>query len=258
MTRPPAFDLAGRVALVTGASSGLGERFARILAASGARVVLAARRRDRLLATCQEIGAAGGQAIAVEMDVTDEASTIAAYDAAEAAFGTVTSIIANAGMNSEGRALDISAEAFDEVFAVNTRGAFLTAREGARRLIATRGQSRPEGRIVLVSSITAQAVSPGLATYAASKAATLQMGRVLARDWIRQGINVNMLLPGYIRTEINAEWFDTEGGVAQIARFPRRRLLEAGELDAPLLYLASDASAGVTGSAFTIDDGQTL
>ena len=205
-----------------------------------------------------EIAAAGGEAIALELDVADEASTIAAFDAAEAAFGPVTSIIANAGVNSEVSAVDLPVETFDDLFAVNVRGVFLTLREGARRLMADRSPERPEGRFVIISSVTAQAVSAGLAPYSASKAAVLQMGKVLARDWIRKRINVNMMLPGYIRTEINAEWFNGEAGARQIAAFPRRRLVEPGELDAMALYLASDASAGVTGAAFTIDDGQTL
>lgn len=258
MTNAPIFDLSGRVALVTGASSGLGQRFGRILAASGAAVALAARRTDRLEATRAEIEAAGGRAIAVEMDVADDASVIAAYDACEAAFGTVDTIVANAGMNSEGMATDLSAEEFDQVMAVNLRGAFLTAREGAKRLMAAGSRDKGHGRIVITASITAFAVDAGLAAYSASKAGVLQMGKVLAREWIRQGINVNMICPGYIRTEINADWFDTAGGEKQIQTFPRRRLMDEGSLDTMLLYLASDASAEITGASFTLDDGQSL
>lgn len=254
----PKFDLAGRVALVTGASSGLGKRFATILAASGAAVILAARRTDRLDETCAAIAATGGRAIAVAMDVADETSTIAAYDAAEAAFGPVDTIVANAGMNSEGSVLDLPIAEFDRVMAVNLRGVFLTVREGARRLIADGSRDHQRGRIVITASITAEAISPGLAVYSASKAGVVQFGKVLARDWVRHGINVNMICPGYVRTEINGDWFDTEGGARQIAKFPRRRLMEQNELDTMLLYLASDASAGVTGSSFTIDDGQSL
>ncbi|MDB5715825.1 MAG: family oxidoreductase [Sphingomonadales bacterium] len=254
----PVFDLSGRVALVTGASSGIGERFATILAASGAAVVLAARRADRLEQACAAIKAKGGRAIAVAMDVADEPSTIAAYDAAEAAFGPVDTIIANAGMNSEGSVLDLSVEEFDRVMAVNFRGVFLTAREGARRLIANGSRETGRGRIVITASITADTVSPGLAIYSGSKAGVVRMGKVMAREWVRQGINVNMICPGYIKTEINGDWFETEGGAKQIAKFPRRRIMEQGELDTMLLYLASDASAGVTGTSFTIDDGQSL
>jgi len=258
MSKPPVFDLSGRVALVTGASSGLGERFARVLAGSGAKVVLGARRADKLEALKVEIIAAGGEAIAVSLNVADEASTIAAYDAAEAAFGPVDTVIANAGMNIEGSIVDLPIEAFDEVMGVNLRGVFLTVREGGRRLLAAGSRERGHGRIVITSSVTAQHVSPGVAVYSASKAAVLQMGRVLARDWARQGINVNMICPGYIRTALNSDWFDTEWGQKQMNGFPRKRLMEEGDLDAMVLYLASDASRAVTGTAFTVDDGQTL
>lgn len=258
MANAPLFDLSGRVALVTGASSGIGDRWGRILAKAGAKVVLAARRADRLEAVREAIVAAGGEAIAVGLDVSDEASTIAAYDAAEKAFGVVDTIVANAGMNSEGMATDLSVDEFDQVMGVNVRGVFLTVREGARRLIADNAKEKQHGRVVINASITANRVSPGLAAYSASKAAVQQMGRVLARDWARQGINVNTICPGYIRTELSGEWFDTELGLKQINGFTRRRLMEESDLDVPLLYLCSDAARGVTGSSFTIDDGQTL
>jgi NAD(P)-dependent dehydrogenase (short-subunit alcohol dehydrogenase family) len=252
------FDLSGRVALVTGASSGLGARFARQLAASGAKVAVAARRTDLLDDLSAAIVASGGQAFAVAMDVADEASVIAGYDAIEVALGPVDSIVANAGMNVEAAAVDLAADDFARVMAVNVTGVFLTVREGARRLIAAGARERGHGRVVVVSSITANAVEPGLAAYSASKAAVLQMGRVLARDWARQGINVNSICPGYIRTELNSDWFDSEFGQKQLARFPRKRLMDAAGLDAMLLYLCSDASAAVTGASFTLDDGQSL
>jgi NAD(P)-dependent dehydrogenase (short-subunit alcohol dehydrogenase family) len=252
------FDLTGRVVLVTGASSGLGENFARILARAGAKVVLAARRTDRLKSVCADIKAAGGDAIAVTMDVTDEASTIAAYDAAEAAFGPVTSIIANAGMNIEKPIFDMTVAEFDQIYAVNQRGVFLTVREGARRLIAGGSKQSGVGRVVIISSITANSIWPGLSPYAGTKAAVQQMGKVMARDWARLGINVNSICPGYIETEINGGFLETEHGARMVASFPRKRLESVGDLDAMLLYLASDASAGVTGASFTIDDGQSL
>ena len=258
MSKPPIFDLSGRVALVTGASSGLGERFARVLAASGAKVVLGARRADKLETLKAEIIAAGGEAIAVSLDVADEASVIAAYDAADAAFGPVDTVIANAGMNLEGAIVDLAVEDFDAVMSVNLRGVFLTVREGARRLMAAGSRERGHGRMVITCSVTASHVSPGVAVYSASKAAVLQMGRVLARDWARSGINVNMICPGYIRTALNSDWFDTEWGQKQVDRFPRKRLMAEEDLDAMVLYLASDASRAVTGTAFTVDDGQTL
>jgi NAD(P)-dependent dehydrogenase (short-subunit alcohol dehydrogenase family) len=254
----PSFDMTGRTALITGASSGLGRRFARVLAAEGANVVLAARRIDRLRALAEEIKAAGGQAIALAMDVTDEASVVAGYDAAEAAFGVVDTVIANAGMNSRGLATEVSAEEFDTVMAVNVRGPFLTAREGARRMIAAGSRDNGRGRVVLIASIGGVKVLPGLSAYCTSKAAVVMMGKSLAREWANRGVNVNVVCPGYIETELNAEWFAEEGGLKQIAGFPRRRLMIEADLDPTLLYLASDASRAVTGSVFTIDDGQTL
>jgi NAD(P)-dependent dehydrogenase (short-subunit alcohol dehydrogenase family) len=252
------FDMTGRTALITGASSGLGRRFAQVFAAHGARVVLAARRIDRLQALKAEIEAAGGQALAVAMDVADEASVIAGYDAAEAAFGTVDTVIANAGMNSRGLATEVSAAEFDTVMAINVRGPFLTAREGARRMIAAGSRETGRGRVVLVASIGGLKVLPGLTAYCTSKAAVIMMGKSLAREWANRGVNVNVVCPGYIETELNAEWFAEEGGQKQVAGFPRRRLMEEADLDPTLLYLASDASRAVTGSVFTIDDGQTL
>ena len=176
--------LAGRVILVTGASSGLGAHFAVMLAARGARLVLGARRRPLLADVESAIVAAGGQAISVALDVTDPASVAAAYDVAEQAYGPVDTVIANAGTNVEGPAIDLDIADFDQVMAVNVRGLFLTVREGARRLMAIDPAQRRDGRIVIISSITAQSVSPGLAVYSASKAAVLQLGRVLARDWL--------------------------------------------------------------------------
>lgn len=250
--------LAGRVALVTGASSGLGARFAQVLASNGASVVVGARRTAQLDELVGTIEQDGGTALAVQMDVTDEASVIAACDAAATRFGPVDTVIANAGMSIAGAALDIDAAAIDAVMAVNVRGVFLTAREGARRMIAAGSAQSRRGRIVIISSITATAVAPGLGLYAASKAASLQLGRTLARDWSRLGINVNILCPGYIETDLNQEWFRTEAGERQIAKWPRRRLMANDALDDALLYLASDESAYVTGTVMTVDDGQSL
>jgi NAD(P)-dependent dehydrogenase (short-subunit alcohol dehydrogenase family) len=221
-------------------------------------MVLAARRTDRLEKLQREIEENGGRAMAVALDVGDEASTIAAFDAAEAAFGPVDSVIANAGVSTEGPALALDMDAFAQLIGVNVRGAFLTVREGARRMIAAGSAERQHGRIVIVSSITATHVSPGLAIYSASKAAVLQMGKVLARDWARLGINVNMILPGYIQTELNDDFFGSEAGERFVARFPRRRLMAADDLMPMLAYLASDASRAITGAAFTLDDGQSL
>jgi NAD(P)-dependent dehydrogenase (short-subunit alcohol dehydrogenase family) len=248
--------LAGRIVLITGASSGIGARFAQVAAREGAAVVLAARRVDRLQALRDEIAGAGGRALAVAMDVSDEASVIAAYDAAEAAFGPVTGVVANAGVQAEGRAMDLDVAAFDQLFAVNVRGVFLTAREGARRMRDAGVAER--GRIVLISSITAQMRTTGTVAYSASKAAVTHMGKLMAREWARSGPNVTILSPGYIQSELAGDWFETEGGKKHMATWPRRRILDEDALDSTLVYLLSDESKGVTGSDFVIDDGQSL
>ena len=250
--------LAGRTILITGASSGIGAALARAAARAGAKVAAAARRADKLEALVAEITAAGGTARAFAMDVEDETSVIAGYDAIEAAFGAPESVIANAGINVEGSALDIAIEDFDKVLAVNTRGVFLTAREGARRMIKAGSPASERGRILLVASIGAHKVLPGLTAYVASKAATAHMGKSLAREWARKGISVNVLCPGYIRTELNDDWFDSEGGQKLVASFPRKRLMETSDLEAMALYLTSDAARSVTGGVFTVDDGQSL
>ena len=247
--------LAGRVVLVTGASSGIGAQLARAAAAAGAKVALAARRTDRLDALVAQIGPA---AAAFALDVEDEASVIAAYDAIEASLGPVDSVIANAGISIMGSALEIAIEDFDKILAVNTRGMFLTAREGARRMIAAGSPASGRGRVLLVASIGAHTVLPGVTAYCTSKAGTAMMGKSLAREWARKGINVNVLCPGYIRTELNSDWFDQEGGQRLVASFPRKRLMAESDLEAMALLLCSDAGASITGGVFTVDDGQSL
>lgn len=246
------FDLSGRNALVTGASSGLGARFGRLLAQSGANVSLAARRKDRLETLADELGE---NAAAISMDVAQEASIIAGFDAAEDAFGTVDTLVANAGIDGAGMATSITEEEIERVLSVNLKGAILTAREGAKRMIAAGTQ---QGRIVITASITAFEPSPGLVAYAASKAGVVQAARSMAREWARAGICVNTISPGYIRTEINDDWFDTDPGKKQISRFPKRRLMGEEGLDAMVLFLSSDAAEFVTGTDFVLDDGQTL
>jgi NAD(P)-dependent dehydrogenase (short-subunit alcohol dehydrogenase family) len=258
MAEQPKFDLSGRVALVTGASSGLGAGFAKALAAAGARVVLAARRADKLAEQVAAIEAAGGEAVAVSMDVTNEASTIAAYDAAEAAFGTVDTIIANAGVATEKMAMSLSAADIDGLLAANIRGVFLTATEGAKRLDAAGSRDKQHGRIILIGSITADKIFPATSVYGATKAAVRHLGRSLAREWARRGINVNIIQPGYFESEMTASLFESDVGAQMVKSFPRQRMRPASDLHAPLLFLASDASVGVTGSVITIDDGQSL
>ena len=248
-------SLVGRIALITGASSGIGAHLARLYVAAGARVVLAARRIDRLAALSAELG---GAAHAVAMDVTDEASIIAGFDAAEAHFGTPDTVLANAGIAEAGRALDLPVEAVRRVIDTNFTAVYLTAREAARRMIRAGSKETGRGRIILTGSITAELTGEGDSAYAASKAGVVHLGRQFAREWARQGINVNTVQPGYILTEIDADWFATEGGQKQIARWPRRRLTPIEALDGPMLFFASDASAHVTGAHITVDDGQSL
>jgi NAD(P)-dependent dehydrogenase (short-subunit alcohol dehydrogenase family) len=258
MTTVPQFDLSGRVALVTGASSGFGAHFSRLLAAAGAAVVMGARRADRLAALEAEIRAAGGKALAVSLDVADEAATIAAYDAAEAAFGTVDTIIANAGTADDQLSVRVEMDSFDRVVATNLRGPFLTVREGARRLIAAGSAERENGRVVIIGSITSRKAFSGSTPYSATKAGVTQMAKLMAREWARKGINVNVIEPGYFPTEITGELMESDMGDMLLKSFPRRRWCDIPAMDVPLLYLCSDLSRFVTGSVYTIDDGQTL
>jgi len=245
------FDLTGRTVIVTGASAGIGAGFARLCARAGARVVLGARRTPTALAA--EIGG-----LAVPLDVADEASVVAAYDAAEARFGTVDSIVANAGTGTGGHATAIPVAGLQGVLNTNLLGAMLTAREGARRLIAAGSRETQRGRVVLIGSTTALRAGMGDSLYAATKAGIEHLARNLAREWVRQGINVNCLHPGIIPSEANTEWFASERGQQNILAQHRRRILDADALDDMLLYLLSDRSRQVTGATFTIDDGQSL
>ena len=254
MSRPN-FSLDGRIALITGASSGIGAHLARLFVQAGAKVVLGARRVDRIAALSHAIGE---NALAVAMDVTDEASIVAAFDAAQARFGTPDTVLANAGMADAGRAIDLAVDQVRRVIDTNFTAVYLTAREAARRMIAAGSKQSGRGRIVLTGSITAEMTGQGDSAYAASKAAVVHLGRQLAREWARQGINVNTVQPGYILTEIDADWFATEGGRAQVQTWPRKRLTPIEALNDPMLFFASDASAHVTGAHITVDDGQSL
>lgn len=246
--------LAGRTALVTGASSGLGRHCALVLARAGARVAITGRRVERLEALCEEIAAFDGRALPLPQDITDAAAIPRLIDQAETELGPVTILLNNAGLNVQGRLIDQTPESFDAIMATNLRGAFFMATEIARRLI-DRGE---QGRIINMASIGADTVLPGLGLYCTSKAAVAMMTRSMAYEWARYGINVNALAPGFIETELNDTWFASDKGQAQIRGFPRRRLMEAQDLDGLLLLLASDASRAITGAVLTIDDGQSL
>lgn len=249
---------AGRVALVTGASSGIGALFAAELAGRGAKVVLAARRQDKLSDLVDRIKAAGGQAHAVSMDVREEASVIAAYDQAEAAFGLVDTVVANAGVNVESAAVKLSIEQFDAIHAVNSRGVFLTVREGGKRLIKAGKEHSARGRVVVLASMGGVQPLPYLVAYCGSKAAAVMMARGFAKEWVRFGICVNALCPGYMLTDINREWFESDPGLEMIEELPRSRLMPEGAILPMMVQLTSDDSAYTTGGVFQIDDGQLL
>ena len=248
--------LAGRICLITGASSGFGAHFARVAVREGARVLLGARRAERLAALASELGEAN--ALAVDMDVTSEPSTIAAFDAAEKAFGPVDTVIANAGVSNTGRATEIPAADLQSLFDTNLLGLYLTAREGARRMMLAGSRESGRGRILLVGSMGAIAPFPGGSAYCASKAGVASLARSFGSEWVRQGINVNVLQPGFIQTELAGDWFQSEGGKAQIAGFQRRRLQPIESLDEPMVYFCSDASLHTSGAVLSLDDGQSL
>ena len=247
-----------KIALVTGASGGLGAHFARVLAQAGAEVVLAARRLELVESGAAEIIAAGGKAHARVLDVADVSQIGPLFDELGQAVGPVSILINNAGVGGEGRALDLTPEAWDQAFDVNVRGVFFCAQAAARQMIAADLAKSGGGRIVNIASIAAHTVLPGLSAYNASKAAVGMLTKALAREWARHQIAVNALCPGYVETDINSDWFATEGGQKQIRGFPRRRLIEATDLDAALLMLSGPAAAAITGTLVTVDDGQSL
>ncbi len=247
-------DFSGRVAFVTGASSGLGRHFADLLAKRGARVAIASRRMDRLTAFANELGNAGAKVVPISLDITDAKQIPRALDEAEALLGPIDVLVNNAGMSVQGLAVEFSAETFDSVMNTNVRGPFLLATDVGRRMISRKSA----GRIVNIASIGSFRVLPGLTAYCTSKAALAMMTQCLAREWARHDINVNALCPGYIETELNAQWFLSEKGTAQVKSFPRRRLARERDLDDAFLLLASAASRGITGSLLTVDDGQSL
>ena len=248
------FSLEGKIALVTGASSGLGLHFAKVLAQAGARVALAARRTELLDAACAAIEAAGGQAIAVPMDVTDSRSISAAFDQVEAHFGTINIVINNAGITIPKLLLDLDDEDWGHVIDTNLNGVAFVTREAGKRLVAA-GQA---GSIVNIASITAERLQKFLSNYSAAKAAVVQLTKAAALEFAPHNIRVNALCPGYFNTPLNSEWFKTEDGQALIQRVPTKRIGELAELNGPLLLLASDAGSLMTGSAVTVDGGHVL
>ncbi|MBI1330982.1 MAG: SDR family oxidoreductase [Alphaproteobacteria bacterium] len=247
-------DLSGSVALVTGATSGLGRHFALVLAKAGAKVAVAGRRVDQLGSVRDEIAAAGGVCLPLVLDVTDAADIVPALDRAEVELGDIDILVNNAGMSVNGQVVNQTASDFDTVIGTNLRGPFLLASEVARRLIA----KRKPGRIVNIASIGSFRVLPGSALYCISKAGLAMMTQALAREWARYDVNVNAICPGYIETELNSEWFRHEKGQEQVRGFPRRKLMQPEDLDGTLLLLCSEASKAITGSVISVDEGQSL
>ncbi len=246
--------LDGKAALVTGASSGLGWRFATVLARAGASVAIAARRTDRLAALRAEIEAAGGRAHAVAIDVTRVASVREAVAAAQAALGPLDILVNNSGVSVTKRAVEVEEPDYDHVMDTNAKGAFFVAQAVGRAMIAAQ---RP-GRIVNIASAAGLRALGQLSVYAMSKAAVIHMTRALALEWGRYGINVNALCPGYIETEINRDYWQTDGGRKLLALLPRRRVGKPEDLDALLLLLAGDHSGFVNGAVIAADDGLSL
>ena len=248
------FDLSGEVALVTGASSGLGKRFARVLAAHGAKVVLAARSTDKLEQLKAEIEAEGGTAIAVALDVSERSQIPAAFDAAEEAFGTVTVVVNNAGIAVQTPILDVTEEEWQQVRDVNYEGVWLTAQEGARRMAA----AECGGSIINIASLLALRVAKTLGTYAVTKAAVVQLTKAMGLELARYNIRVNAIAPGYFLTEMNRDFFTSKEAEPFVAAIPQKRVADPGELDGTLLLLASRASSFMTGSVIVVDGGHSL
>ena len=246
-------SLAGRTALVTGASSGLGRHFARVLAGAGARVALAARRLDRLEALTAELRATGASAHTVALDVTDPTAIAPAFDAAERALGPVTVLVNNAGVPSGSYLLKTTEEEWRSVLSVNLDGVFRVGQEAARRMRAHGG-----GSIVNIASILGLGVLKTLAPYATSKAAVIQLTKAMALEFARDNIRVNAIAPGYVVTELNEAFLASDAGRKLLAKGPFGRAGRLEELDGPLLLLASDAGSYMTGSVLTVDGGTLL
>lgn len=248
------FSLAGRTALVTGASSGFGRHFATTLAAAGATVAVAARRRDLLETLVGEIASAGGRALAVDMDVTDGTSVTRALATVSAEVGPVDVVVNNAGISILKPPLDLPEADWDAVVDTNLRGAWLVAQAAARALVEA---GRP-GRIVNIASIVGLRPIGHLAPYAAAKAGLIHLTRVLAMEWARHQIQVNAIAPGYVETDLNREFWQSPAGQRLIERIPQRRLGRLEDLDGPLLLLCSDAGAHMTGATIVVDGGHTV
>lgn len=246
----------GRIALVTGASSGLGARFAKTLAAAGAQVVLASRRVERLKELRAEIEADGGAAHVVRLDVSDLASIRAAVARAETEAGPIDILVNNSGVSATRRLLDVDEDDYAYIMDTNVRGAFFMAQEVARRMVARAGgEARKHFRIINIASVAGLRVLPQIGVYCMSKAAVVQMTKAMAVEWGRYGINVNAICPGYIMTELNEEYLQSDAGRKMVETLPRGRTGRPEDLDGLLLLLASEESGFINGAIMTVDDG---
>ena len=255
-------DLSGRVALVTGASSGLGAQFARTLSRAGAAVVLASRRVEKLKELRAEIEGEGGDAHVVALDVTSRESIQAAVARAETEVGSIDILVNNSGVSTTQRVQDVTEEDYDFVFDTNVKGSFFVAQEVGKRMLARAKGAAPGsftgGRIINIASVAGLKVLPQIAVYCMSKAAVVQMTKALAVEWGRFGINVNAICPGYIDTEINHHHWGTEQGQKLVNMLPRKRVGQPKDLDALLVMLASGESGFVNGAIIAADDGFAL
>jgi NAD(P)-dependent dehydrogenase (short-subunit alcohol dehydrogenase family) len=249
------FSLKDRVALVTGASSGLGIQFANALADNGAAVALVARRTERLQALKKEIESKGGKAVAIEADVTDRAAMKRAFDEAEKAFGTVTILVNNAGVaQSSTRVLEVPPEEWRRVLSIDLDALFYWAQEGARRMLA----AGKKGSIVNIASVIAFGATKGTAAYAVAKAAVVQTTKALALELAFKGVRVNAIAPGWFVTEINHDYLMSDAGAALKRAIPMGRFGNPGDLDGVLLLLASDAGSYMTGATVLVDGGAVV
>ncbi len=255
-------DLSGRVAFITGASSGLGTQFAKTLAAAGAAVVLASRRVEMLKALRAEIEAEGGDAHVVALDVTNVGSIEAALNFAEREVGPIDILINNSGVSNTQRLQDVREEDFDFIFNTNTRGAFFVAQAVGKRMLARAKDAQEAGiqgfdagRIINIASMAGLRVLPQIGVYCMSKAAVVHMTKAMAVEWGKHGINVNAICPGYIETEINQHHWESPQGQKLVNMLPRKRLGKIDDLDAVLVMLASPQSDFINGAVIAADDG---
>jgi NAD(P)-dependent dehydrogenase (short-subunit alcohol dehydrogenase family) len=248
----------GKIALITGASSGLGERFAKILAQAGAQVVLASRRTERLKELRAEIEADGGAAHVVSLDVTDYSSIKSAIAHAETEAGPIDILVNNSGVSTSKSLVDVTPEDYAFVMDTNQRGAFFVAQETAKRMIArAKGDPKKQHRIINIASVAGLRVVSQLGIYGMSKAAVVQMTKAMAVEWGKYGINVNAICPGYISTEMNEKYFATEQGQKLVDMLPRKRTGKPEDLDGLLLFLAAEESRFINGAIITADDGMS-